>query len=213
MTPLEVVFYLSTPIALGYPWIFFDSLLTHIKLKEELGEKYYFLPTKTPIDVLPEIPLKKWRDLYVASVSVFGPLSVETYVFNYFKRGDFPFPRGKISRGSGFFKDFYLKTIYVPVRVVVFYATGELEEVKRLVSKIYALGKERNIGFGFVKRVVVREVEHEWGLVKNGVAMRPIPVEYLSYYEDSAYMAYKPPYWSSRSIKLCAVPFTRVVLK
>ena len=220
MTPLRVIFHLSTPIALGYPWISFDSLLAHVKLKEELGERYYSLPSKTPVREISEIklesgeiPLKKWRDLYVASVSLFEPSNVETYVFNYFKRGDFPFPRGRIRRGSGFFKDFYLKVVYVPARRVVFYATGEVEEVRRLVSRVHALGKERNIGFGFVKRVEVEEVEEEWGLVKDGVAMRPIPVEYLSYYEDAAYMAYKPPYWSSKNIKLCAVPFTRVVLK
>jgi hypothetical protein len=213
VTPLKVVFHLSTPVALGHPWIFFDSLLVHIKFKEELGERYYSLPTKISVDALPEIPLKKWRDLYVASVSIFVPHNVEKYVFSYFKRGDFPFPRGKISRGSGFFKDFYLKAVYVPARAVVFYATGELEEVKRLVSKVYALGKERNIGFGFVKKVEVEEVEHEWGLVKDGVAMRPIPVDYLSYYEDAAYMTYKPPYWSNKNVRLCAVPFTRVALR
>jgi len=209
MTPLEIIFYLRTPIALGSPFLMFDSLLMHIKLKEELGEKYYTLPTKIPISELPEPPLKKWKDLYVSSVAV---IEGDMRVFSYVKRGDFPFPKGKIERGRGFFKDFYLKVVYIPTKTVRFYATGEKEEIERLASKISSLGKERNIGFGFVKKAEVRETEQEWGLVKDGKAMRPIPVKLLKSYEDSAYLPYKPPYWSKDNIELCAVPFTKVEL-
>ncbi len=211
MTPLKAVFHLRTPVALGFPWIFFDSLLAHVALREELGERYFSLPTKTPVDRIPELPLKRWRDVYVASVSVFEP-EAELAVYHFYKRGDFPFPRGRIRRGSGFFKDFIIRAPYVPAHRVVFYATGELEEVRRLVAKISALGKERNIGFGAVRRVEVEETEEEWGLVRDGVAMRPIPVKLLKRYEDVAYLAYKPPYWAKESVDLCAVPFTHVEL-
>jgi hypothetical protein len=212
MENIEVVFHLSSPLSLGFPWVFFDSLLAHVMLREELGEKYYSLPTKIPIKDIPKPPLKHYHDVPVASVSIFepqGPLQV----FAYFKRGDFPFPRGKISRGSGFFKDFYLKAVYIPAQRVRFYCTGELSEVKRLAGKVPALGRDRNIGFGFIKLVEVRETPFEYGLVKDGLAMRPIPVKYLKHYEDSAYLAYKPPYWARESVDLCAVPFTRVELK
>jgi len=211
MEPLEVIIHLKTPIALGFPWVFFDSLLAHLKIMEELGERYYSLPTKiATVEV--DIPVKKWRDVYVTSVSIFEPSDVGLQVFQYFKRGDFPFPGGKISRGSGFFKDFYLRVAYVPAQRVRFYCTCEKNEVERLLNKLPAIGKDRNIGFGFVKKVEVNEVENEWGLVKDGLAMRPIPVTYLRSYEDATYMPYKPPYWDKKNIALCAVPFTRVEL-
>jgi hypothetical protein len=211
LEPLEVVFHLRTPIALGLPWIFFDSLLMHAKLKEELGEKYYLLPAKAPIKDLPQTPIRYWRDVPVASVSLIEP-EPQPSVFSFFKRGDFPFPAGRIRRGSGFFKDFYLKAAYTPARGVKFYCTGEAQEVLRLCRMIPALGKERNIGFGFIKSVEVHEVEREWGLVRDGLAMRPIPVRYLARYEDAAYLAYKPPYWAKQNIDLCCVPFTRCEL-
>ena len=211
MTPLKATFHLRTPVALGFPWIFFDSLLAHVALREELGERYFALPTKTPIDRIPELPLKKWRGVYAASASIFEP-ETELAVYQFYKRGDFPFPRGKIRRGSGFFKDFIIRAPYVPAHRAVFYATGELEEVRRLVAKVSALGKERNVGFGAVKGVEVEEVEEEWGLVRGGLAMRPIPVRLLRRYEDAAYLAYKPPYWAKESVDLCAVPFTHVEL-
>jgi hypothetical protein len=211
MENLEIVFHFSTPVSLGFPWIFFDSLLAHIMLREELGERYYSLPTKIPIRDIPTPPLKYYHDVPLASVSVLEPNS-EMQAFSYFKRGNFPFPKGKIRRGSGFFKDFYLRAVYIPAQRAKFYATGELNEIKRLVSKVSALGKERNIGFGFVKKVEVKEIPFEFSLVKDGLAMRPIPVKYLKCYEDSAYLAYKPPYWAKESVELCAVPFTRVEL-
>jgi hypothetical protein len=211
VTPLKVTFFLRTPVALGFPWIFFDSLLAHVALREELGERYYSLPTKIPVDRVPELPLKRWRGVYVASVSMFEP-EAELAVYQFYKRGDFPFPKGKIRRGSGFFKDFIVRAPYVPAHRVVFYATGELDEVKRLVGKVAALGKERNVGFGAVREVRVEEVEEEWGLVRGGLAMRPIPVKLLRSYEDAAYLAYRPPYWAKESVDLCAVPFTHVEL-
>jgi len=217
--PLKITFRMETPVALGFPWISFDGLVLHILLRESLGEKYYYLPTKTPIKYvikkldsskIQDPPLKRWRDLYVASVSI---INGEPFIFHYFKRGDFKFTSGKIRRGSGFFKDFYLKITYVPVREVVFYATGDPRELVRILSKVKALGKDRNIGFGFVKEVRVEEVDYEAGLVWNGKCMRPIPVEYLREYGDAAYLAYRPPYWDKRNIKLCGVPFTKCVLK
>jgi hypothetical protein len=211
--PLKITFFLRTPISLAFPWMNFDSLVLHAVLRERLGERYYSLPSKIPSHVaeeaLQDVPLKKWRDLFVASVSL---IDGEPSVFHYYKRGDFPFPKGKISRGSGFFKDFMLKAVYVPAKSVTFYATGEAEELRRLLRLIPALGKETNIGFGWVKSFAVEEAEGEYGLVKDGRAMRPIPVEYVRYYEDAAPLAYRPPYWARENVRMCVVPFTRVEL-
>jgi len=211
MEPLEVTIYFKTPIALGFPWIYLDSLLANLKVIEEQGERYFISPKVAPMET-PEIPVKKWRDVYVSSVSIFEPSDVGFQVFQYFKKGDYPFPEGKIRKGSGFFKDFYLRVGYLPVRSIKFYCTCEKDEVERLLHKAPAIGKERNIGFGFIREVGVKETEYEWGLVKDGLAMRPIPVTYLEEYEDTAYLAYKPPYWMKENVALCAVPFTRVKL-
>ena len=74
------------------------------------------------------------------------------------------------------------------------------------------LEMQRNVGFGAVREVRVEEAEEEWGLVRGGLAMRPIPVRLLKRYEDAAYLAYRPPYWAKESVELCAVPFTHVEL-
>ncbi|MEM4436140.1 MAG: hypothetical protein QXO22_04175 [Thermosphaera sp.] len=218
MEPLKITVRLKTPMSLGYPWIHFDALLAHLMVKAELGEKYYALPSKVPRhhlqdpDLKKEVkpPLKTFKDLYVASV---GLLDGEPTLFHYFKKGDFPFPRGKIRRGSGFFKDFSLKAVYIPAKTVVFYATGEKKEIEKALKHLTAVGKERNIGFGFVKEVLIEETSEEYGLIKDGLCMRPIPVKHLNHYEDAAWISYKPPYWSKDTVDLCGVPFTKCALK
>jgi len=213
LEPLEVTIYFKTPIALGFPWLFLDSILINLKIIDELGERYFTSPkVGSALLDIPDIPIKKWRDVYVSSVSISEPSDVGLQVFQYFKKGEYPFPEGKIHKGRGFFKDFYLRVGYLPMRSIRFYCTCEKDEVERLLKKAPAIGKERNIGFGFIKKVEVKEIGHEWGLVKDGLAMRPIPVAYLKKYEDTAYLAYKPPYWSKEHVVLCAVPFTRVEL-
>ena len=207
MKNLKITFYLKTPLSLSFPWFSLDSLLMHTLL--ERRDDYYYLPTKVPVEV-EEPPLKKWRDIYVASVSIYEG---EPFVFSYYKRGDFPFPRGKIRPGSGFFKMFMLKAVYYPVRTVTFYATGDEEKLLDILSDVTTLGKECNIGFGWVQKFEIEETDGEYGLVKDGKCMRPIPVEYLDEYEDAAMLAYKPPYWAKENIRLCAVPGSRCKLK
>jgi hypothetical protein len=218
LEPLKVTFRLRSPLALGFPWINLDSLLLHVKLREELGEKYYTLPTKIPAKIVEEyeLPLKRWRDIYAASVSLIdntATLPGEYRVFSYFKRGDFPFTRGKLRRGSGFFKDFYLRQPYIPAKSVIFYCVGEKEEVERLAKMVTGLGKDRNIGFGLIKDATVEEAEEDCSVTCRGLAMRPIPVSYLESYTEATQLAYKPPYWAKENITLCAVPFTRAEVK
>lgn len=214
MRPLKITFFLKTPIALGHPWIHLDSLLAHVALLDELGEEYYSLPTKVAIAHLPKLKLGTFNDVYRASVSLIdGKAELPRgYVAQYFKRPEFPHGSGKIRVGSGFFKAYLLKAVYVPAKSVTFYAYGDPAWVREMASRVVALGKDTNIGFGFVKEVTVEEMEEDCSLICNGLAMRPIPVRYLRRYEDAAYLAYKPPYWDRNNVDLCAVPFTRVEL-
>ena len=46
---LKIVFKMKTPLLLGHPWIFFDSLIIHTLLRRELGDNYYNLPSKYPM--------------------------------------------------------------------------------------------------------------------------------------------------------------------
>ena len=61
---LKIVFKLKTPILLGHPWIFFDSLIMHVLLRRELGDEYYNLPSNYPLQDLVDnfdLPIRKVR--------------------------------------------------------------------------------------------------------------------------------------------------------
>jgi len=219
--PFKVTFKMGSPVCVTTPWINFDGLLAHLLLLDALGQDFFITPKKLNLSAyLPKnrrlIPLKKTGDIYHASVSQFIPHSIRvTQIYKRFEeRWTRKLNRKKIHTGSGHFRAFVMKQVYVPCKEVIFYALGDMDIVGGLIEKyICGLGNDYRIGFGIVRDVVFEELEEDWSIVAHGVAMRPIPVEMCEEYEDAAYLAYKGPYWSPKSVALCVPPGARCKLK
>jgi len=219
--PLKIVFELMSPIALSYPWIFFDSLITHLYWRKYSPQLYRWLPSKTVVkklgDILPHIPLKKYGKIFCASICILDRR--EEYVVTIYKKffeRKFDYNRArrrKIDRRRGFFRDWRINLISIPCRHIYFYANGIYEEIDSLLSGLPYLGKKGSIGFGFIKKYWIEEIDFDYSVVKNGVAMRPIPIDMLEYTSDIVYMAYRPPYWSKENIDKCAPPNALVRLR
>lgn len=217
--PLKVSFRLSAPIALTHPWMHFDSLVAHLLMRDAMGEDYYLLPRKFPFSrllrnvELPSHPIKQTKDLFHASVSFFdtGRQAVEVL----YKRFEDRWVGGKrkISRGSGYFRDYMIQHIYIPATIVEFYVCGDGEILERLCHLVIGLGDNSRIGWGAVRKVEITPQQEDWSIVYKGVAMRPIPEHHLSYASERMYLAWRPPYWASENVDLCAPPGAKVRLK
>jgi len=219
--PLRVTLRMRTPVALNYPWIFFDGLLAHLLWRMLEPEEYRALPSKVLDErlraVLDLLPLERTGPVFHASASVFDTESrYVAYIYKRFCERYLDYERVKrkrLERGRGFFRDFRIGLVVVPARTVTFYAKGEASKIEELLHGLPALGKKRADGFGFVSGFEVEEVEEDWSLVRDGVAMRPLPVGMLAWRSDAVMMAYRPPYWSKRNITLCAPPGAQVRLR
>ena len=219
MEPLKITFEMAFPIALGWPWIAFDGLLAHFELIRTLGSDYFLLPSKKVDEKAKNvyIPLGKWHDLFMSSVSIFEPKKIfeETIYKRFEVNGALDIgkrKRKKVHINQGYFRNFMIALPYVPVEKVVFYAFGEKRHIEEILSLVPGLGKKVIIGFGEVENVIVESIEKNYSLVKDGFAMRPIPKEYVNDYEETAYLAYTFPYWDKTLVKECVVPFTKVVV-
>jgi len=219
--PIRVTFFMRTPVALTYPWIFFDGVLAHLLWRQLDPEEFRVLPSKV-VDqrieaILERLPLERTGQVFHASASVFDTESrYVSYIYKRFCERYLNFEkvkRRKLERGKGFFRVFRIGLVVVPARTVTFYAKGEPSRIEELLQGLPALGKKHAAGFGFISRFEVEEVGEDWSLVKDGIAMRPLPVSMLSSYSDAVMMAYRPPYWSKRNVALCAPPGARVELK
>lgn len=219
--PLKITFYLSTPLALTYPWIFFDGLIAHLYWRKHSPELYRALPSKVVAkkigDIIPDLPLKRFGPIFHASVSFFD---VEgkyvTFIYKKFFGRKLPLEkmrRRKIDKARGFFREWRISLVTVPARKVVFYCNGRAGEIEELLRGLPTLGKKGAAGFGFIKKFSIEELGEDCSIVKDGVAMRSIPLSMVEWSSEVVAMAYKPPYWAKENVTLCAPPGAHVRLK
>lgn len=212
----SVKFNMKTPLCMGSPFIMGDGLIAHLEMRDKHGTDYFLLPSKKVVELDVTIPLDTFHDIYKASVSVFEDPHITTTTF--YKR----FPQKElatadtgrkaridISRGS--YKNYVLQMPLVVTRSVTFYFSGDMERVSYLVQHVKYLGKKTSIGYGEIKSFSVKESE-DYSLIKDGMAMRYIPIEYLSMTTQRMNAPCKPPFWDRRNVRLCCVPFSEVRL-
>lgn len=222
-TPFRIIFRMRSPVCVTSPWINFDSLIGHLIMIDTFGQDYFILPKKFNLTPYIEqanakrlLPIKKTGSVYHVSVSQFFPDSIRvTQIYKRFEeRWSDSLRQKKIRVGSGHYRAYAMKQIYIPAKEVIFYVNGDMELIKGLIDAyMCGLGNDIRIGFGAIKEIIYEEIKEDFSLVKDGVAMRPIPVEMCEQYEDAAYLAYKGPYWDPRNVDLCVVPGTRCKLK
>lgn len=216
---LKVILKMTSPIMLAHPFIHLDGLILHLLYRDVLDDDYYCLPSKNPIDFSPYVkaPIKQTEDVYHASVSFFDTdTKFATTIYKRFCTEYLDLlqtKKRKIRKGSGFFRDYMMRMVYIPAKTVFFYVNGNRAEIERLLRHVVSLGKKSAYGFGRVNSVQIEKLEEDYSLVKDGLAMRPLPVRMLTDVKTQILLAYKPPYWDKRNVNLCAFPATEVKLR
>jgi hypothetical protein len=213
--PCKITFFLSSPLSLTHPWIHFDGVVGYLQVRRVLGEDFFLLSKKTRYDfpLHEKFPIAYHKGIPCASVSIFENTRYKLEVM--YKRFEERWAGGKkkVYRGSGTFRDFMLQHLYVPTKTVVFYARADIEILRELLKDLVGLGDNWRVGWGAIREFAMEEMGEDWSMVANAVAMRPIPVRFLKSHEDTALLAWRPPYWDTNNIEECAVPGSRVELK
>jgi len=210
---------LATPVALNHPWLHLDGIIAHLIQLRVRGREYYNLPTKVLTHVPPghryqHVLATSGGGLVHASVSQFEPETRLTSL-QYFKRFEADrFPRKrKVERGSGHYRDWMLRWVLVSAEWCTFYGVGDIALLRELLEDLTHLGNDTRVGWGRVQRWELIPWSEDWSLVRDGRAMRPIPVRFLRSYSDAVPLAWKPPYWAAEHVELCAPPGAEVVLR
>jgi len=219
--PLRIVVKLGSPIALTHPWLHFDSLIKLLVYKKALGEDFFNLPAKLPLDDLisdnemPAFPILIDKlGLYHASVSLFDTDKKALEVmYKKFEDRWAPPERPKIYRGSGHFKDYMIQHIYIPAKELTFYVYGDSGWVLELLFDVFSLGDNRRLGWGEVRSIKSEFKGIDMSIVWRGIAMRPIPIRFLKSYSEAVRLAWRPPYWDKKNVELCAPPGAKVKFK
>ena len=218
--PLEIKISLQSPLSISHPFLHFDGLVAHLLLKKCLSDDYYSLPSKEPIDFGLRLPIKKTLELYHASVSFFDAeiMDIITRSVIYKRFYENPLLMKKIKNkaveiGKGMFKNFLISLAVFPIKNLNFYCNADKKIIEDLMQDLTTLGKKTSIGYGFIDKIEIKKIKHDYSIIKNNVCMRPIPISYLEHYDEITKLAWKPPYWDKRNVRLCSIPFTNVRLR
>lgn len=222
--PLQIDFKIRPPVFLAHPWMYLDSLIQYLCLRDALGELFYILPNDQvlPVEEL-QIPIKRTGDVYHASISIFdkAPLYQST-IYKRFndKNVDNLKPRqrqGRVHTDRGYFKDFMINLPFIAPGTITFYTCADKKELERLLPHLSSLGKKGAIGGGKILDLNIKETETDYSFFKDGNIMRPIPHDMARTFpllEGSQFMnaSYKPPYWDKRNVKMCLVPKSQITV-
>lgn len=219
VVPLKIVAKLSDHrINSANGLIFFDCILYHAWFAKYAPEVLQDVGPHGSTNMNFGLPLRQLAtDLgirYAASCGFYEQYGFTVEYWN--KRPDFTGRNakyldggGKIDTSKGELKAYHFPQIIRTVSDIEFYAMGNANKVRDLLSYIPAIGKKPAARWGNVKEWVVEEFSEDWSTEGKYGLMRPMPVgEYDP--KGRVYTlgdcAIKPPAWKPCNQTLCYIP-------
>ena len=211
--PMKVTFQMRSSVVTT-DYIFLDGLISSAVFQDCIKD-HFDMPENRNEPIHIPLPLQQYgtaHPFYAASIG-FADEIVEG-VENWRKRTEIE-SKNKIQVGSGQYKMYNIPMPTQWAESWVFYANGDIKEVERLLTThISAIGKKCSQGFGHINSMSVVPTDHDWGVVKDGMPMRPIPISSASGFDLDCdvrmYYAYRPPYWHRGNLTECYMPMCRV---
>lgn len=214
--PLEIVVEVTPPIYITSPWLYLDSILKYLCLREALGDLFYILPSEETVDTsLLEIPLKKTDDIYHSSVGIYNEpkLYKDTIYKRFTDKETYKLTKkqqkGRIKTNQGHFKDFMIDIPILITDQITFYCNGDKKEITRLLKHLTSIGKKTSIGSGRIRKITVNEIDEDYSFFRDEKVMRPIPASWdvpITNGMRFEQHTYKPPYWDKNNVTMCIVP-------
>lgn len=107
----------------------------------------------------------------------------------------------KIVTAKGRYRLYHMPVFYYAAPHIDWYVVGNLEQVRDLLSDVWAIGKKQAQGWGRVRRWVVEPWSEDWSVWRDGKPMRAVPAD------DGMYIGFRPPYWLRENQTVCIVPW------
>ena len=140
-------------------------------------------------------PIKKWwfaegQDRWTKKID----LSLADYI-------DFGKKRGAIPHKSGKYKLYNMPVFYKVVNEITWYVVGNKEEIEKILSIAFYIGKKSAQGWGRVNKWQVEEIDDDFSIKKDGKLTRGIPSDILNIKDGDKIInyGYRPSYWAKEN--------------
>lgn len=120
--------------------------------------------------------------------------------------------RKSILTGGGPYKSRRVPSTIYRVDRIAWFCHGDRKEIRKLLKKITAIGKDRSMGYGQIEEWNVEESEEDYSIVAGveRVLMKTLPVEEAERRKATAWTknfgGFRPPYWHPDNYMEIAVP-------
>lgn len=113
---------------------------------------------------------------------------------------DFNGRRGNITVAEGPYKGYQMPVFTRHALTVRWYAVGDIERVRDLLSDVTHVGKKAAQGYGRINQWEVEPFPHDWSVRRDGKPTRAIPAQ------GGVLYGVRPPYWRTANQVECALP-------
>lgn len=221
MENLQLTIQLASPPALGFRWINGDGLVSYLCALDEYGRDFLELRSREdhggPLDLDLDVPVAETEGVRHASISFFD--TDERRQEDIYGRYDEATahliggsrPRSKIPKSGGEFKPQVMSLEYQPASRCVFFFRGKRTRLEQLFEQHFTgLGKKTSAGYGEVAGWEFTTIDDDRSLIANGQAMRPIPIEKLTFAAEQEHLSWRPPYHARENHTRCSPPGAQV---
>lgn len=220
--PLQVEINIIPPFYTTSPWLFFDSIVSYLCIRDVLGESFWSLPTNHIVDLTNlDVPLERTEDIYHASVGILNnPVLKKTTIYKRFTDYESntlhnSVNKGRVRTNAGYYKDAMINLPSVVTDKIIFYCKGDKQELTYLLHHLHHIGKKAAYGGGEIKSIHIKGIEEDYSFYKEGKVMRPLPIGFMDIpvYEGMVWRncTYKVPYWDNSQSTMCVVPENQLV--
>ncbi len=187
LIPLRITAYLRTPVV-SDRWLPLDGILLYQAHRDLFGAQDATIPgeyIRKGVQTLPLGIKHPGRRIWYYQCSwAQWPEIVAKGQDHWNKRFDAGLAdlinlgkKRKIVIESGKYRAYHYPIFYRSALWIRWYAVGDLEEIKRLLSTVTHIGKKGVQGWGRVRRWEIRKQEDDWSVWRDGKLMRGIPIE------------------------------------
>lgn len=215
MLNFQITAHLATPLAVSDNWSpSLDALLEYLWLDERGLISPH--PTKENL-IKSDIPLREDTikgESFWACSSPFYCLQKEQ-IDRFRKRWDYQDrcldwgkKKAKVDTQQGKTKSYDLPLRLVLTPRLDWFAVGDIDKVRSLLSNCTNIGKKRSYGKGQVYQWEVKEVEVDWSLKKDGRLTRPLPATLVDHWDGCQILrwGWRNPSWLPENVAVCVMP-------
>jgi len=177
-----------------------DSILAKLYFQQQINENifdgnyYQELEFLKKSDGVYHTSKPFYKILHISNDSIIKNFTIPLFVQ---LDGNHEYEKRVSNRRSDRYKKHIQNFELIYTEKIQYYACGDFDIIKTLLSNLNYIGKKASLGWGKILKIEIEEIENDYSLFKHNKAMRHLPniKKYQNATMYAANIPLTPPYW------------------